>query len=118
MDGKNGGWMRRLIRMFGEHELRARLARHGKMILRERHVAREIRPPMPGAALHFPKQITCAENRPASAVVIAVVRDVEFSTGRKGEAVGIAKAPRDELRATAARCDAHHCARRRNFSAD
>src|SRR5436190_5679761 len=118
MHSKYGDRMRRRFWMFSKDKLRSRFARHRKVILRERHVTRIIRPSMPATTAHFPHKIARAEHRPAAAIIISVISRVEFSIRRKSQAEWIAKTPRDELRCASPGRYAHNSAGRGNSSAD
>src|SRR5205823_3131701 len=72
MHTEDGSRMRRLIGMIRKKKLRTRLAGRREHFLRERLITGIVRPAMPQAGAHFPKQIARAPHRPAATIIIAV----------------------------------------------
>src|SRR2546430_6335246 len=59
--------------------------------------ADEVRPAVPAATLHLVEEIGCVADRPAAAVVGALVDREQASVDVEAEPVGVAKAPGNQL---------------------
>lgn len=78
----------------------------------------EIGPAMPHPRGDRPEEVSGAKDGAAAAHVVAVVGHEQAPIGREGEAKGVAKAPRHQLRGSAVQRDPQHGPATRHLAAD
>src|SRR5438552_19216649 len=84
--------------MLGQKKLERRLVRRLETIcICQGIVAMIIRPAIPSAGFHLPKQIAGSPDRPAAAIVKLIFCDKQFSILRKSQSKWVSKPPCNKL---------------------